>query len=236
MRLGAKGVFRRLVHVGERVEHLMRRRFDDDLVPEELHTQRYWSTPWVRSCSTHDATSAAGGASRPNVARSRSVMPSTEGPGAQLEHQRRRVVEVVHALRSVLVDDQAVGDLVHLEPVGPNGLVSRRSSHRAGIVGDVNPSTLRAVVGEQATDEPFSFGDYAAIETAQRLLGPVQVHAAHLPYGFWWDTLRPSIDLARDGDPPHDRLPLDGAWISAAVFVSRDDPRYEKRCGTIAPR
>ena len=132
----------------------------------------------------------------------------------------------MHALRPVLVHNEAVGDLVHFEAVGSHGLVSRRNSHRAGIVGDVNPTSLRAVVGAQATDEPFSFGEYAAIETAQRVLGPVQVHAPHLPYGFWWDTLRPGVDLVRDGDPPRDPLPLDGAWLSGTVFVSRDDPRY----------
>ena len=77
------------------------------------------------------------------------------------------------------------------------------------------------------TDEPFSFGEYAAIESARRMLGPVQVHATHLPYGFWWDTLRPTIELVRDGEPSGDPLPLDGAWVSADEFIPREDPRYD---------
>jgi hypothetical protein len=92
----------------------------------------------------------------------------------------------------------------------------------------VNPSTPLAIVGVQTTDEPFSFDEYAAIESALRVFGRVYVHAAHLPYGFWWDTLRPSIELVRDGERPRESLPLEGAWISARAFVPRDDPRYHR--------
>jgi hypothetical protein len=96
----------------------------------------------------------------------------------------------------------------------------------------VNPSAPWAVVGGQATDEPFSFAHYAAIESARQVFGSVHVHAVHLPYGFWWDTLRSNIELVRDGEPPRDPLSLDGAWIAAAEFVLRDDPRYE---GAVEP-
>ena len=53
------------------------------------------------------------------------------------------------------------------------------------------------------------------------------VLARHLPYGVWWDRLRPSVQLVRDGEPSVEPLPLNGVWVDPTTFVPLDDPRYE---------
>jgi hypothetical protein len=83
-----------------------------------------------------------------------------------------------------------------------------------------------AVVGTNPSDEPFPFTSYVAIASARDHLGPVVVHADHLPYGVWWDRLRPTIELARDGDPPGETLPLNGLWTSEGQLISTDDEAY----------
>ena len=83
-----------------------------------------------------------------------------------------------------------------------------------------------AVVGMEPTDEPFSFGDFVAIASARGLFGPVVVHAAHLPYGFWWDTLRTGVELIRTGEPVSDPLPLGGLWAPAEEFIEETDARF----------
>jgi hypothetical protein len=93
-----------------------------------------------------------------------------------------------------------------------------------------------AVVGREQSDEPFPFASFAALASACRHRGDVAVLAAHLPYGVWWDLLRPTVELRRDGDPPDDPLPLDGVWEGPDRFVSLHDGGYDEvvapyRCG-----
>ncbi len=116
------------------------------------------------------------------------------------------------------------------------------------MIGDVgNDARRQAVVGTRRTDEPFPFATYVALASARDHLGPVQVHARHLPYGVWWDRLRPTIELVRPDDAgapdetesaaPHDgsgggvpggpdRLPVDGVWTAEGRFVAVDDDAY----------
>jgi hypothetical protein len=89
--------------------------------------------------------------------------------------------------------------------------------------------TGEAVVGSEPTDEPFPFTVYAALASARDCCGPVVVHARHLPYGVWWDRLRPTVELVRGpgGPPPDGQLPLDGVWAGPNRFVTLDDPNYD---------
>jgi hypothetical protein len=91
----------------------------------------------------------------------------------------------------------------------------------------VDERTLTAVVGTEPSDEPFSFGTYVAIESARAVFGAVRVHAVHLPYGFWWDTLRPSVELVRTGEAGVDPLPLGGVWTTTEDFVVETDPCFD---------
>ncbi len=90
------------------------------------------------------------------------------------------------------------------------------------------------MVGTERTDEPFPFTTYVALASARDHLGPVAVRARHLPYGVWWDRLRPTIELDQStGDPGADDdlagghlLPLDGLWDEDGRFVTCDDAAY----------
>ncbi len=112
------------------------------------------------------------------------------------------------------------------------------------MIGDMGQDARRAemagvaVVGTERTDEPFPFTTYVALASARDHLGAVTVRARHLPYGVWWDRLRPTIELTRPSDDPgahgddfdHQTgaplLPLDGMWDDEGQFVASDDARY----------
>jgi hypothetical protein len=89
-----------------------------------------------------------------------------------------------------------------------------------------NAARVVAVVGTEPTDEPFPFSSYAAIASARDHLGPVVVVARHLPYGVWWDRLRPTVELVRQGDGPADSLPLNGVWCDGGRFIPSDADGY----------
>jgi hypothetical protein len=108
------------------------------------------------------------------------------------------------------------------------------------MIGDMaSPGTRTAVVGVEPTDEPFPFATYVAIASARDHLGPVRVLARHLPYGVWWDRLRPSIELVRppDGTDPAsvavgDELPVAGVWLAAGEHVEPDQAHYADAAAT----
>src|ERR1700722_5505626 len=89
-----------------------------------------------------------------------------------------------------------------------------------------------AVVGREPTDEPFPFPTYVAIASARECLGPVAVYAEYLPYGVWWDRLRPTTELVRQGDVPTDPLPLNGIWVEGGHFVPADSDAYAPAAAT----
>jgi hypothetical protein len=105
------------------------------------------------------------------------------------------------------------------------------------MIGDVaSIETPTAEVGTTRTDEPFPFASYVALASARDHLGPVTVVARHLPYGVWWDRLRPTIELVRpasdaDGRDPAPNLPLDVVWRADGVCVTHDDPDYPTDAG-----
>jgi hypothetical protein len=106
------------------------------------------------------------------------------------------------------------------------------------MIGDMaSTGTRTAVVGVERTDEPFPFATYVAIASAREQLGPVQVQARHLPYGVWWDRLRPTVELVRppagtdpdatDSDATEDgTLPLTGVWQADGRRLGPDDAAY----------
>ena len=102
------------------------------------------------------------------------------------------------------------------------------------MIGDMGHDAMRtAVLGTKRTDEPFPFTTYVALASARDHLGPVVVRARHLPYGVWWDRLRPTIELTRPADGHADDdpaatplLPLDGLWDDQGHFVAADDDAY----------
>ena len=83
-----------------------------------------------------------------------------------------------------------------------------------------------AVLGTEPSDAPFPFTSYAAIASARDHLGPIVVQAQHLPYGVWWDRLRPTIELTRDGEITGSPLSLNGVWCRDGRFIPSDDPAY----------
>ena len=96
----------------------------------------------------------------------------------------------------------------------------------------VNPACCVAVVGTERSDAPFPFESYAAIASARDHLAPVTVHAEHLPYGVWWDRLRPTVTLAREPYAGGDTLPLDGAWGPDRRFLPRGSEEYDELAST----
>ena len=99
-----------------------------------------------------------------------------------------------------------------------------------------NAAGVVAVVGTEPTDEPFGFTAYAAIASARDHLGPVVVHARHLPYGVWWDRLRSTVELVRQGPVPDHPLDLGGIWCDGGRFIAAGSEHYAAaaapyRCG-----
>lgn len=92
----------------------------------------------------------------------------------------------------------------------------------------VTPACCVAVVGTECSDAPFPFESYAAIASARDHLAPVTVHAEHLPYGVWWDRLRPTVTLARAPYAGDDTLPLDGIWGPDSRFLALGTGDYDE--------
>ena len=61
------------------------------------------------------------------------------------------------------------------------------------------PRVVHFVFGLQNQDEPFHLVHYLAIASCLEVLGPeeVFVHVDQLPYGVYWDLIRPRITLRR---------------------------------------
>jgi len=96
--------------------------------------------------------------------------------------------------------------------------------------------TPTAEVGTTRTDEPFPFASYVAIASARDHVGPVTVVARHLPYGVWWDRLRPTVALVRpgsgpEGGDPHPNLPLDVVWRADGACIAAGHPDYPTEAG-----
>ena len=61
------------------------------------------------------------------------------------------------------------------------------------------PRIAHFVFGLREQQEPFHLLHYMAIETCRRLIRPerIYLHYHHLPYGVFWDAIRPHLTLAR---------------------------------------
>ncbi len=87
---------------------------------------------------------------------------------------------------------------------------------------------LIIVVGDRPSDEPFSFEAYASIRSAQEHLGVYRVYVAELPYGYWWDLLRPTIEIASGSEPGTGdrRLDLGTIWLPGGGSVTAGEPGW----------
>lgn len=78
-------------------------------------------------------------------------------------------------------------------------------------------------------DLPFAFADYVAIASTVRHHGTCTVWPSTLPcglpYGMWWQELRPQIELG-EGEPPLTGAPLDGVWESTRRWIGREHDDY----------
>ena len=59
------------------------------------------------------------------------------------------------------------------------------------------PNIAHFVFGLEEQRDPFHFLHYASIESCRRVLGPERIyfHHTHLPYGPWWERIRPHLTL-----------------------------------------
>jgi hypothetical protein len=66
-------------------------------------------------------------------------------------------------------------------------------------VPDRIPRIAHFVFGFRPQDEPFHLVHYLAIESCRSVLAPdeIHVHFHELPYGFYWDLVRPLVTLHR---------------------------------------
>ncbi len=60
------------------------------------------------------------------------------------------------------------------------------------------PRVAHFVFGLREQDEPMHFLHYASIESCRRVLAPERIyfHHRHLPWGPWWERIRPHLTLA----------------------------------------
>jgi hypothetical protein len=88
------------------------------------------------------------------------------------------------------------------------------------------PDTI--VIGGRPSDEPFAFEAYASIRSAQEHLGVRCVQVAELPYGYWWDLIRPTIELVSLAElgTSDRRLELGTIWLPGGGSVGVGEPGW----------
>jgi hypothetical protein len=72
------------------------------------------------------------------------------------------------------------------------------------------PRVVHFVYGFKPQSEPFHLLHYVAIASCVRVLAPERIyfHYHHLPFGSWWDLIRPALTLVR-ADPAAEVLSAD---------------------------
>jgi Glycosyltransferase sugar-binding region containing DXD motif len=81
------------------------------------------------------------------------------------------------------------------------------------------PRLAHFVFGLEPQTEPFHLVHYLAIESCRQQLAPerIYLHHRHLPYGLWWDRIRPQLTLVEVDEVPE---------VSAATYRDELVPRY----------
>ena len=66
------------------------------------------------------------------------------------------------------------------------------------------PRVAHFVFGLKPQTEPFHLVHYLAIESCRQQLAPdtIYLHHRHLPYGLWWDRIRPHLTLVEVAEVP----------------------------------
>lgn len=94
------------------------------------------------------------------------------------------------------------------------------------------PNKVHFVFGLREQTEPFHLVHYLALESCRRLLMPeaIYLHHKHLPFGVYWDLIRPHLTLVDADlvpevlDAPHDErlVPARYRYAHHADFVRLD--------------
>jgi hypothetical protein len=68
----------------------------------------------------------------------------------------------------------------------------------------VIPPIAHFVFGLREQDEPFHFLHYVSLESCRRVLEPeaIYFHHKHLPWGPWWERIRPHLTLVEVDHAP----------------------------------
>src|SRR4051812_12688720 len=66
------------------------------------------------------------------------------------------------------------------------------------------PRLAHFVYGLRPQTQPFHLVHYLAVESCRRVLRPDEIlfHTHHLPYGMYWDLIRPALTLVRIDEVP----------------------------------
>ena len=94
------------------------------------------------------------------------------------------------------------------------------------------PRVAHFVFGLREQDEPFHFLHYASLESCRRVLEPeaIYFHHKHLPWGSWWERIRPHLTLIRvehveevlSADYLPGRVPPEYRYAHHADFIRLD--------------
>jgi len=94
------------------------------------------------------------------------------------------------------------------------------------------PRVAHFVFGLQEQSEPMHFMHYASIESCRRVLAPerIYLHHRHLPWGPWWERIRPHLTLVavepvaavRDADYSRGQVPEHFRYAHHADFLRLD--------------
>ena len=94
------------------------------------------------------------------------------------------------------------------------------------------PRLAHFVFGLRPQTEPFHLVHYLAIESCRQVLAPdvIYLHHKHLPYGLWWDLIRPHLTLVevdevaevRAVDYDEQQVPAEFRYAHHADFVRLD--------------
>lgn len=90
---------------------------------------------------------------------------------------------------------------------------------------DPIPRTVHFVFGLREQDEPFHLVHFLAIASCAAVVEPdeIHLHCHHLPYGFYWDLIRPLVTLHRIERPAIADRRYDDAGVARYSYAHEAD-------------
>lgn len=87
------------------------------------------------------------------------------------------------------------------------------------------PRVAHFVFGLREQDEPFHLVHYLAIASCAAVVAPeeIHLHCHHLPYGFYWDLVRPLVTLHRIERPAIAARRYDDAGVARYSYAHEAD-------------